>query len=96
MGDVAADSWRRWRPAPETYATAVRFFHSWAVVQREVSPACDPSRVVRHRVVGLFGPNAELMNGWRASLPRRTPTTPAAAPGIPPRHGNEAKGLDIN
>jgi len=55
----------------ETYATAVRSFYGWAVVQQLVTPAADPSRVVRRRVVGVFEPNPELLEAWRASMGHR-------------------------
>jgi len=72
----------------ETYATAVRSFYTWAVVQQEVSPAADPSRVVRCRVVGVFEPSAELMNGWRASMKHR-----GLAPGTIDKRGKELRLL---
>ena len=55
----------------ETYATAVRSFYRWAVAEQLVSPAEDPSRAVRHRVVGVFEPNTELLAAWRASMKHR-------------------------
>ena len=71
MGDVEA-----WLApvAPrtrETYATALRSFYGWAVAEQLVSPSEDPSRVVRHRVVGVFEPQAELMAAWKASMTHR-------------------------